>query len=158
MKPTTQHYVPDEEQLNARAVIDDIHYVEKLISRQERKHFAQDFPRGLIREWAELLIRERIEREVCLEGVHVKIHKFDMKTVYNNADDQKPIRFSCDADYRKPPYCGCGCLVRVDTVEEAVTEVMKSVDWVLRSINPDVKKERPPEGKQQVPVQYDLSL
>jgi len=35
---------------------------------------------------------------------------------------------------------------------------MKSVDWVLRSISPNQKKERPPEGINQEPVQFDLAL
>lgn len=155
----THHYIPDDEKfLDASDVLHDPYYCEKYVSRLERKRVVQDFNREQIRGWAEYIIREKIEREVIADGVSVKIEKFGVKTVYNNADDQKPIRFDLTASYTRTPFCGCSKYVTTATVEEAVTEVMKSVDWVLRNILPYTKKERPPEGMRQEPVQFDLAL
>ncbi len=155
----TRHCIPDEERpLDARDVVNDPYYCEKAVSRLERKRVVQNFNREQIRGWAEWLIREKIAREIIADGVSVKIEKFGVKTVYNDADDQKPVRFGVTASYTRTPFCGCSKYVTANTVEEAVADVMKSVDWVLRSITPYTKKERPPEGMRQEPIQYDLAL
>lgn len=154
-----RHCIPDDDApLDARAILHDPNYCEKWASRNERKRVVQNFSREQVRGWAEYIIREKIERELVADGVSIEIKSFGMKTVYNDANDQKPVRFSVNASYTRTPCCGCGQLVTADTVEEAVAEVMKSVDWVLRSISPNQKKERPPEGINQEPVQFDLAL
>ncbi len=154
-----RHCIPDDDgPLDVYTMLHDPNYNEKMDSRLERKRIVQNFSREQVRGVAEYLIREKIERELVADGVRIEIKSFGMKTVYNDANDQKPIRFSVNASYTRTPCCGCGQLVRTDTVEEAVAEVMKSVDWVLRNISPTQKKERPPEGINQEPVQFDLAL
>ncbi len=154
-----RHCIPDDDApLDVYTMLHDPNYNEKMDSRLERKRIVQNFSREQVRGVAEYLIREKIERELVADGVSVQIKDFGAKTVYNDANDQKPIRFSVNASYTRTPCCGCGQLVRTDTVEEAVAEVMKSVDWVLRNISPTQKKERPPEGINQEPVQFDLTL